>query len=721
MVIGDNVLSIIREFSSSRDSRFFDRLTLGLASAVSADYVYIATLNKERSHATTLSICKHSSVKENFCYSLLHTPSAYVSKDSVAIYDGNAQSHFPKDTPLVNMGVKSYFGIPLHDRGGEVIGILAALYQNTISQLESTQALFQLFAGMVGTEIEQKAYREKLILMSTVVEKSHQSIVILDADQKIEYHNQLFEKMTGYSQEEIQHLSSDFFYSGLHSNDFIRGIQRCIFKEGTWFGELLFNRKEDSPIHVNVVIHTIKDSSGAIEKFIISALDITDQKVSEKEAYQKENFDRLTGLPNTYFFQDHLLSEIKAASESGSIFAVLLIDIDNFKAINDASGISLGDKVIIRIGHRINSALPENSVFSRMRSVQFCVLIPNLDLPIDVAITATRIQEKLKESFLIPGSSLQVTASIGISSFPQNSQTPDGLLYQAEQAMYSAKKQGKNCFRFFNSVMQSNAETRVSIKNKLEQAIKDNAFTLAFQPITEFDNPSLTKFEVLLRWFHEGAWVPPGEFISVAEEFSLMGQIGELVLEMACAALQRFHRLGYRNICFAINRSVHEFPKTGSDQPTWLKTIADHDLEPSSVCFEITESILSPDNDSLLDYLHKLRNAGCQIAIDDFGTGYSSLSYIRRFPVDILKIDRSFITEIVENESDKILVSTILAMGSALGMKIVAEGIETKQQLQLLQDLGCHYIQGFLLSKPLSEKDALLYTEGYQGLIPYLD
>ena len=444
---------------------------------------------------------------------------------------------------------------------------------------------------------------------------------------------------------------------------------------------------------------------------MILVSDISDRKVAEQKIRFQANYDPVTQLPNRHLFLSRLNDAIQMGKRHGKHCAVLFLDLDMFKTINDSLGHQAGDELLRLVAKRLNEELRESDTVARLGGDEFTVIVNDLESAQDAEMVADKLLQQLAQPFQLEHHPVTITGSIGIAVYPQDGDNPDKLLSYADQAMYSAKSRGKNCFSFFTATMQQQAERRLVLKNQLEEAIANKNISVAYQPIINIENGQIEKFEALARWSREGQFISPVEFIPVAEEFGMIPKIGEIILEKSCQLLRQLQLAGFTNLQFAINRSAKEFPRSGEAEPNWLEVLQNHQLPASAICFEVTESILAPDNLDQKRYFNKLKNAGAQIAIDDFGTGYSSLSYLRKFPVDILKIDRSFIAEFTNREDDLTLVSTIIAMARSLELKVVAEGVEDQEQLNKLMELGCNYAQGFYFSKPIEAEKVLPYLQ----------
>lgn len=710
-MIDQRVKNIISDISKAQGEQFFPKIVQALATAIDADITFIATLDNEKQHATTIAVDVNGQLSDNISYALKQTPCENVANNEVCVHDLNVQQLYPDDELLKTMGAHSYIGVPLHNNEGQVIGLLAALYYQSLGSPEAVEALFLLFSGLIGVELDRREHMRDYQLASAVINNVNKAIVITDKNLKITYVNPAFETITGYSQKEAIGKNPKLLSSKLHSAEFYKDMWRDIKNNHSWSGEII-NKKKDGSVYPEWLnINVIRDKNNAVINYAGFFSDISKSKKIEEELDFKTHYDTLTRLPN----MEHFIHVIKKTiDESASKkFAIAIIDIDNFREINDSYGYVFGNHFLQQVSQRLSLSTHNQDTLSRFSGDQFPLLINNIESPIQASKTIDEIQQKLKQPFLIDGQEVNITSRAGVSIYPDDGNIAEQLVSYANQSLVYAKQQPESRSSFFAPVMRQLSERRMYLRGAIAKSIKQDNFTLAFQPIIDIKNKRIDKFEALLRLQYDGEWISPEEFIPVAEEFDLIKPLGKLVLEKSCQTLQLLRAAGHTTFCFAINRSVHEFPSPAQGAKHWLKTLKKYDIPAQSICFEITESVLAPDSKTQIDLLNDLKKSGCSLAIDDFGTGYSSLSYLRKFPIDILKIDRSFISDQRVEDNDWRLVSSIIAMAQALGQKTIAEGVETQEQLQQLTALGCDYIQGYLFSKPLPEKELIAYIDGF--------
>jgi diguanylate cyclase (GGDEF)-like protein len=453
--------------------------------------------------------------------------------------------------------------------------------------------------------------------------------------------------------------------------------------------------------------------------------DITDRKKSEARIFNLAYFDELTALPNRQLFGQSLERTIEKAERDGQKFAVLFVDLDRFKRINDTLGHSVGDELLKEVARRLENTTRATDSVSRIEAFQdggiqlarlggdeFVIKLYGIESEDAVSAVAGRIISVLTPPFNCEGHQFVVTPSIGIALYPEDGLTAEELLMNADSAMYRAKFAGRNNYQFFSETMRSKSLHRIDLENEIRKALDNDQFELHFQPKADAESWSLVGAEALLRWYHpERGVIAPDEFIPVAEETGLIVPIGQWVLQQACKQAKVWAEFPFGDIAVSVNISSHQF-QSDSLIDDVLGAALSAGIEPILLELEITESVLLHDAENTLVALNTLKRAGIALSVDDFGTGYSSLSYLKRFPIDTLKIDRSFVKDLHTDQDDAAICAAILAMAQQLGLNVVAEGVETKEQLEFLRHHGCNQIQGYLCSKPLSaEQFAVLLRE----------
>ena len=699
-MVEEKVRSIIDSLSNSDSDNFTDSICLSLAKAIKADYVFIAKVNPEHTVATTISLSVDGEINDNFSYNLQSTPCQNVSNGDKCYHTSQVQQAYPDDQLLIDMKVIGYVGVPLKNSQGVIYAILVSMYRDVIQNETEVTSLFMLFSGMIIKEMEKEELIEQLRTRNKIIEESSDAILVCDKQRNITSVNKAFTQITGYSFKEVEGKNPNILGSGLNDTNFFKHMWQEINTAGSWSGEVWNRKKNGEVFPEHLSINAIFDEDNNVAHYVAFFFDISKQKQAERKIYRQAHFDLLTGIANRSFFMENLSLAINS-SDDNEPTALLFMDLDLFKEINDVHGHDFGDELLIKASNRLRSLTKSSDVVARISGDGFAILLGNVisDEIIDNIIL--RIFTGFGESFVIHGISIRCTLSMGVVLFNDDKDDASALIKKAEHAMMHAKDNGRNSFNYFTPDMQKDVQRQLYLKKELATALTHNSLSVVFQPIISIKDQTVDKFEALVRWKIKDKWISPEEFIPIAEEFSLIRPLGEFVLDEACHQLKILKSKGFHNIVFNVNRSVYEIPLNKNENDQWLMIIEQHGLKASDICFELTESALAPDkrNNELL--FNQLRAAGCSIALDDFGTGYSSLSYLRRIPVDYIKIDKSFIRDMSTNHDDEVLVATIIAMSKSLGKEIVAEGVETKEQLQQLTKLGCDYIQGYYFSKPL--------------------
>ena len=564
---------------------------------------------------------------------------------------------------------------------------------------------------------ERKMADENVRKLSLAVEGSSDWVLVTNKDGSIEYANRAVEEMSGYRKEEIQGQTPRIFKSGRHDELFYKELWATILSGKTFRG-IISNRKKDGGLFE--VFHTItplKDGDGNITHFISMAKDVTQQKILEEKIHRLAYYDDLTGLPNRVFHKELMARTIEIAKRHKQIFALLYMDLDNFKRINDTLGHNVGDILLKSVARKLSSFLRSYDYVARCREVaiedvlcrpggdEFLVLLHNLGEAQDAARVARRILEELSAPWDLNGREVFMTASIGISLYPDDGETVDHLLKNADAAMYQAKAEGKNNYQFYSKSLNASVLELLTLESEIRKALERGEFTLYYQPKLDASTRMITGMEALIRWNHpEKGLLLPGRFISAAETSGLIVPMSEFSLRAACVQLKRWQDEGFKPITVAVNVSGRQF-----DQKNLIEVVdgalQDAGLSPRYLELEITESTIMRNPDEAVRTLLALKERGIEIAIDDFGTGYSSLSYLKRLPLDFLKIDQSFVRNVASSRSDQAIVRATIAMAHSLNLKVIAEGVETMEQMAFLCEQGCDEVQGFLFSRAVPPQE----------------
>jgi diguanylate cyclase (GGDEF)-like protein len=441
--------------------------------------------------------------------------------------------------------------------------------------------------------------------------------------------------------------------------------------------------------------------------------DITDRKRIEAQLLYQASYDMLTGLPNRRLLVDKLSDEISKAKRTGGNVAILFIDLDRFKEINDTLGHHQGDQLLIQVAQRIQKCVRESDTLARMGGDEFLVILSGVTEMMHLGRVAQSIIDAMTSPFVLDNQISYVSASIGIANYPSDIDSLEGLISAADQAMYVAKERGRNCFSFFTPAMQMQVQQRLSLANDLREALHKRQLQIYLQPIVNISTGLVVKAEALLRWKHpQHGMVPPDMFIPIAEETGMIHEIGDWVFHQAAHTMSRW--LGVcaaKNDCcqISVNMSPRQFIPNEIGT-AWIKHLETINVPTSHMVIEITESLLLGDEVDIMEKLHRFRQAGIKVALDDFGTGYSAMSYLKKFNIDYLKIDRSFVRDLETDTNDRAITEAIVVMAHKLGLKTIAEGVETEQQKSILAEVGCDYVQGYLYAKPMPVEEFLSFV-----------
>ena len=575
------------------------------------------------------------------------------------------------------------------------------------------------FSAFIRDISERKKAEEELHLAAMVYQHSNEAMLVINNEWKIDSINPAFTEITGYKLEEVIGRSAKLLLSGRDDREFYKAMVNTINTTGYWQGEVWNRRKNGEAYLVWLTITAINEDDGSLQRYVSLFSDITQKKESEKLIWQQANFDSLTGLLNRRMFHDRLEQEIMKSHRSGLPMALLLLDLDRFKEVNDALGHAPGDMLLVEAARRITECVGESDVVARLGGDEFTIILSELK---DVN-SVERIAQNLIACIAVPFHLLQeqvyVSASVGIALYPSDGGNANSLLKNADQAMYLAKSLGRNRFNYFTADLQESAQARMYMINDLRKALVGKQLEVYYQPIVEITTGKIVKAEALLRWKHpELCMVSPMQFIPLAEQSGLIHEIGDWVFYEATRELKRWRERFVPDFQLSVNKSPVQIRQSGRDHASlWLSHLRTMGLPGQSIVIEITESLLLNAEINVIEKLLMYRDAGVHVALDDFGTGYSSLSYIKKFNIDYIKIDQSFVCNMEKDTNDQILCEAIIVMTHKLGLKVIAEGVETEQQRDMLTAYGCDYAQGWLYSKavPAEQFEVLLQKQVEQN------
>ncbi len=552
---------------------------------------------------------------------------------------------------------------------------------------------------------ERQHMQEKLHLAATVFESTAEGVLITDTRQRIHAVNRAFSEITGYSEAEAIGHTPRLLASGQHDSAFYAAMWHQLTAEGHWQGEI-YNRRKNGDIYPSwLTISAVRNKDDLITHFVAVFADISSLKHAQARLDYQAHHDPLTGLPNRTLFENRLQTALLHSEESGSLGAVLFLDLDRFKHINDSLGHPVGDLLLKGIALRLKEHLRDIDTVARLGGDEFIVLLPGLLQPSDAVSIANKLLACFSAPFQAGEHEFFISSSIGCSLFPTDGTDVATLVKNADAAMYRSKAKGRNRVESYTRDLTSQASERIALEQELRRALDRNELSLSFQPKTSLHTNTMVGAEALIRWrnptFGE---VPPEHFIPLAEENGMILQIGDWVIEQACLQMHAWRKTHKPFGPLSVNLAGAQLR-----QPHLVARIeqllADNGLEPGCLQLEITENFIMSQTQEALAVLHKLKKLGVQLAIDDFGTGYSSLSYLKRLPLDILKIDQSFVRGLPEDTHDAAIVRAIIALGRSMQLTVIAEGVENSEQQQFLAAEGCEQMQGYIVSLPLPPEE----------------
>lgn len=567
----------------------------------------------------------------------------------------------------------------IHDNDDEPVGLVAHLSEMT----------------------ERLSAQDKLRLHSRIIEDSDQGILITDVTERIVSVNSAFSRITGYTAEEAIGQTPDLLHSGVHDADFQTRLRSAIHGAGPWAGEIVGKRKNGELFPQSVSISVVRKDDGEITHAFSIFSDISVLRAAEESMERLANYDSLTGLPNRTLLNQLVGHALTAARRNKHYGALLAIDLNRFSAINDALGHEVGDELLRQVGQRFRQTLRDEDVLARVGSDDFVAALLNIQKREHGGIVAQKILAALEHPFVIGSHALIIGASIGISVYPEDGLDTDTLLRFADVAKKRVQEKGDAGYLFYSPEMNQRAKDQMRLEGELRRALENRELLLHYQPKVSLRSGRIVGAEALIRWCHpEHGMIPPDQFIPVAEETGLILDLGNWVLEDACREIRKWMDSGLDTPPIAVNISARQFdcllPERVQD------VLERYGVPPESLKLEITESLLVRGPEMVIPIMNELVAMGLALSLDDFGTGYSSLAYLKKFPITTLKIDRSFVIGLPDEENDCAIAQAIVTMGKQLRQEIVAEGVETPAQMAFLRDLGCDQLQGYLFSPPVA-------------------
>jgi len=559
--------------------------------------------------------------------------------------------------------------------------------------------------GMMQDVTDRRRAREELKLAAAVFDAAGDGMLVTDENEIVVSVNPAFTEATGYAPEDLVGRSIDMLDSDRHNRGVLSNMRRSLEAEGIWRGEIWVRHKNDEAQRAHLTKIAVRGTDGRITRYVSVYGDPGKRGQAEDQGRTHAHYDALTGLANRWLFQSRLGQVLVRATRARKQAAVFTIDIDHFKFVNDSLGHASGDLLIQEVARRLLGVLRKQDVVARIGGDEFGIIVPDLADTTELGEVGERIVGAMKEPFRVRDDEIFVTVSAGIAIGPRDGQDAEELIRSADTAMFHAKDQGRNNVQFFTDRLNVRAVERLKIETSLRRAIERGEFLLHYQPQIDIASRQVIGAEALIRWQHpEDGMVLPGRFIPVAEETGLIVQIGDWALREACRQIKVWQSEGAEPIRISVNLSVKQFRKPDFVESV-ERAIAESGIDPGFLDFELTESMVMHDVDHAIQVLKRIKALGIEISIDDFGTGYSSLNHIRRLPIDIIKIDKSFVKEVSTSAGDAEIATAIVALAHSLNLRVIAEGVETAEQLSFLRSRRCNAFQGFLASPAVSADD----------------
>ncbi|WP_324778589.1 bifunctional diguanylate cyclase/phosphodiesterase [Thiobacillus sedimenti] len=713
------VLKIAAGVSVASGSAFFEELVGRMTEALGADAGFIARIQPgEPPSARTEVAYVEGRLIPNFEYPLAGTPCAHLAESRSYVIPAQAGERFPCTAGLCTRGAQAYVGHRLDNSAGEPIGQLFVLFSHPLRDTAFITSTLQIFATRVASELERQTTDARLRQQASLLDKAQDAIMVRDLDHVVRYWNKGAERLYGWTHDEVLGRSTEaLLYSDPAA---FRENTVKVLEHGEWSGEITQHRKDGSTLIVEAHWTLLRDDQQRPEAILAINTDITERKAAEREIQYLAFYDHLTGLPNRQLLRDRLQHALAVEARSQQVGALLFIDVDNFKTLNDTLGHAIGDLFLQQLAGRLQACLRKGDTLARLGGDEFVIVLENLAAaPRDAATLATAVGEKILAGFATPFQLADYvhhcTASIGITLFNDQPATQDELLQRADLAMYQAKAQGRNTLRFFDPAMQAVVAARAELEAELRGALARHAFELHYQ--AQVDSLGrLCGAEALLRWHHpERGWIPPISFIPLAEETGLILPIGLGVLESACMQLVAWATLPHMaGLSVAVNVSARQFRQADFVDQV-LQVIDRTGANPHRLKLELTESLLVDNMEETIVKMRALKARGIGFSLDDFGTGYSSLAYLKQLPLDEIKIDQSFVRDVLTDPNDASIAHSILALGQGLNLAVVAEGVETAEQHAFLAKHGCDAYQGYLFNKPQPASIFEAWARSHQG------
>lgn len=711
-----DVLQVLAQTSGSGDTSIFELIVEQLATSQSAAYALIGIIAPDdKNKIRTIAVWGNGTLLDNFTYSLKGTPCDRVLGTDACFYPESVQDHFPEDTLLVEMNAEGYIGVPIICSNGTSRGILAILDTKPLQREEHFFELLNTLATRVSIELERLKLEDTLKISAQLFSQTREGMLITDTNSRIVDINPAFSAITGYSREDVLGKNPRILSSGRQSPTFYEYMWKSINDSGYWQGEV-WNRKKDGELYTeHLSISVLKNELGENTHYIGIFSDVTESKQQQEQLRLMAHYDVLTGLPNRSLLVDRFNQAIAHAKRVKNLMAICFLDLDNFKPVNDNYGHETGDELLIEVANRITKEIREEDTVSRYGGDEFALILRDINDVKSCEDTLSRILKSLNETFFISNNAIYISASIGVAIYPENDDDIDTLVRLADQAMYLAKMSGKNQFHFFSTSDSKRQKDRQKQLENIKKALHNHEFELFYQPKVNMRTGEVFGAEALIRWIHpEKGIIPPLEFLPILQATDLEIEIGQWVLNQALSQLSDWNKKGIY-LELSINVSSHhllseDFLLSLESELAVYSDVASHDLQ-----LEILESSALSDLNKISRVIETCqKKLNVRIALDDFGTGYSSLAHLRTLNADTIKIDRSFVSDILSDASDHVIIDGVIGLAEAFHNEIIAEGVENTEQGLMLMAMGCDRIQGYGIAKPMPTDNFVEWLKNYK-------
>ncbi len=680
---------------------FFPALAAYLASALDADCVCVDRLSDDGLMAHNVAVFHDGKLQDNVRHALAQTPCGEVVQNGMAVFHKGVCQRFPGDTALQDLQAQGYIGVTLWGAGDKPIGLIAVISRKPMPNTSQAEAVLKMVAVRAAGELEREQAQARLHLAGSVFTHAREGILITDAQGLIVDVNDTFSAITGYSRAEALGRNPRFLQSGRQGAAFYAAMWAALADKGFWAGEI-WNRRKNGEVYAELEnISAVRDASGAIQNYVGLFTDITHIKEHQRQLEHIAHFDVLTGLPNRVLLADRLQQAMAHCERQGHTLVLAYFDLDGFKAVNDAHGHSTGDELLIAVARNVKSILRDGDTLARIGGDEFVALLVDLEpVPAFQPIVA-RLLEAAAMPVQVAGTELQVSASVGVTIYPQDGANADQLMRHADQAMYLAKQAGKNRYHLFDVARDAAVQTQRESLEHIRQGLDREEFVLFYQPKVNMKTGRVIGAEALIRWQHpQRGLLSPAAFLPIIEGHALSVDVGEWVIATALAQMTAWHAAGL-DLPVSVNIGARQLQQASFVERLGALLAAHPHVPPHCLELEILETSALEDMRHVSDIMRACQALGVRFALDDFGTGYSSLTYLKHLPAELIKIDQSFVRDMMTDADDLAIVKGVIGLAAAFQREVIAEGVETAEHGAQLLALGAELAQGYGIARPM--------------------